>query len=683
MIEILAGKLKEKKGSGLFIVQCIILLMAVLTCSVHGLSYWIALKYWLFQMLGVFLPGLAVLLLLKLNFEKSILILVLSYAFGTIILLLEYFLLMPAGLSDYSPYAAIPLSLVSLFICYKKGGNLKWEHDRGDWVICILFLLLVLLIDFFVVSLVNSMPNETGGTGYYIDWLYWAGNNISFTKRFPVQNYRVVGEVFRYHYFSSIVVAQTYFITGINLEILTFYFSFFLPAVLLVFSSYAFFSSLLGKKKFRVAAMILLFFTEGTTVTFADHIYMNPFGLDYGLSYGMLAIMVLITMIREEKFSGRRVLLSALLLAMATGCKGPVALVVLMGFGVTALVLLIGGYWKKGITYGLIWLFSFGMIYLFFVSGGNINVSAERAQLFVGIKEAFYQSEWIQNIYQSLVERYHMPDKILILPTIWLYVYRANKAAVILLLIAVAACIVKWKKKKADLILLSLVAICAWGIFLMVSIIQSGGSQVYFMMAAIPFAISAGLYVMENIPREYGKMQVVLWLVVGIAAGSGMNTWRNMILPKAREGILCVNRMLDRDDYSRYYVSYSDYEAYEWIRENTEEQAVIAVDCFQDVKKQPQEMAAGVFSERFIWNDGMYSKSEEVLRRKKVVKKFLARDKKALQMMKEEGVAYFVQTLSVNPDFHMDSDVAECIFSNRSFKVYQFKNLKNAGNRLE
>ena len=139
MIEILAGKLKEKKGSGLFIVQCIILLMAVLTCSVHGLSYWIALKYWLFQMLGVFLPGLAVLLLLKLNFEKSILILVLSYAFGTIILLLEYFLLMPAGLSDYSPYAAIPLSLVSLFICYKKGGNLKWEHDRGDWVICILF----------------------------------------------------------------------------------------------------------------------------------------------------------------------------------------------------------------------------------------------------------------------------------------------------------------------------------------------------------------------------------------------------------------------------------------------------------------------------------------------------------------------------------------------------------------
>ena len=72
MIEILAGKLKEKKGSGLFIVQCIILLMAVLTCSVHGLSYWIALKYWLFQMLGVFLPGLAVLLLLKLNFAVGV-----------------------------------------------------------------------------------------------------------------------------------------------------------------------------------------------------------------------------------------------------------------------------------------------------------------------------------------------------------------------------------------------------------------------------------------------------------------------------------------------------------------------------------------------------------------------------------------------------------------------------------
>lgn len=671
MLKICAAKFREWGLTGFVIVQGILLVMLVMICAVHNLSYWTAVEYWIFQFVGIFLPGLAAVLLMKVNFENDILVFALSYALGIVILIIEYFLLMPAGLSKYALYAAVITGSAALFFCYKKRMSVKWGQDSRDWVICILFLILVLIVDFFVVSLVNTMPNETGGTGYYVDWLFWAGNNISFTKGFPVQNFRVVGEPFYYHYFSSIVVSQTNLITGIDLNILTFYFSPVLPAILLVFSGYVLFLSLLKRRGLRVLAMILLFFTGGTTVTYAEHIYICPFGFDYGYAYGMLAVMVLIYIIKREDFCIKEVFLSALLIAMTTGFKGPIGMVILMGFGVAAFVFLIRKHWRKGFIYGFIWFFSFVMVYFFFISGRGIGTSVERARLFVGLRDAFYQSQWMQDIFGSLTEKYDLPNKALILLTLWLYIYRADKAAVILLLTAVACCVGAGIKKKTDTVLLSLIAICIWGIFLVLTIIQSGSSQMYFLMAVIPFAVLAGLYAIENIPSVFVKFRAIMLVIVLGAACMGIYTWQKVILPKAKEGVMCVNQMLDKAFYSKYYVSGSDYEAYRWIRENTEEDAIVAVDYFYDEDEQPQEMAAGVFSERFVWNDGKYSKSKEVLSRRRVVEKFLEGSTQALQVMKKEGVVYFIQTLSVNPDFYMSLDDMECVFQNERFRVYK------------
>ncbi len=679
MLKMFAAKREITREWRLFgpaAVQCILLSLAVINCGAHNLPYRTAVQYWVFQFMVIFLPGLAAFLLMRPGFAKDITVLAMSYALGAMIVVAEYLLLMPAGLSKYSPHAAVITSLAALMICYKKRGAVKRERDGRDWGICILFLSVVLIIGFLVVSLVNTMPKETGGTGYYVDWLFWAGNNISFTKGFPPQNFRVVGQNFYYHYFSSMIVAQTNLITGIDLEVLTFYFSPFLPAVLLVFSGYALFCTMLKRRRFRVLAMVLLFLTGGTTVTYAEHIYICPFGFDYGYAYGMLSVMALVCILRREEFQIKETLLSALLIAMTTGCKGPIGMVILMGFGIAAFVFLVKRQWKRGFVGGFIWLFSFVAVYFFFLSSRNVGTSAGRAQLFVGIREAFYQSQWIQDIFCVLSEKYNLPDGILVLPTLWLYVYRANKAAVILLLTAIVFCVAGGIKKKADPVLLSLIGICVWGIFLVLSIIQSGSSQMYFLMATIPFAALAGLYAIENIPASRKKHQNVLLAAVVASACMGFCTWQKVIAPKVEEGILCVSRALDQTFYSKYYVSLDDYEAYEWIKENTKEDAIVAVDCFYDKEGRPQEMTAGVFSERFVWNDGKYSNSSEVKRRRQVVEELITGDAEALRTMEEEGVSYFMQTLSVNPDFHMEPEDGECVFENQSFRVYGLKGKK-------
>ena len=72
-----------------------------------------------------------------------------------------------------------------------------------------------------------------------------------------------------------------------------------------------------------------------------------------------------------------------------------------------------------------------------------------------------------------------------------------------------------------------------------------------------------------------------------------------------------------------------------------------------------------------MWNDGKYSNDSEVKRRRQVVEDLVTGDAEALRTMEEEGVSYFMQTLSVNPDFHMEPEGGECVFENKSFRVYK------------
>lgn len=667
---------KDKKMVFFFLLQMMVLLFVMLTAMVHALPVFTGIKYFLFQLTGIFLPGLALFTILKIRVQNTLHICAWSYCLGVIFLIAEYLLLMPAGFSVCASAAEILMTVVSLIVIYKYADFSEAEADRVSWMLCLGLLLIILLIGLLTVSFVNTMPDESGGTGYYVDWLFWAGNNISFTKGFPAQNFRLYGETFRYHHFSSMILAQSSLITGIDVVELTFYFSFILPAVLLVFAGYTFFSSVIRKKAFIFLALLILLFTEGTSVTYVWHLYFCPFGYDYGYIFGMAAVTFLIYIVREDGgFNCKYAFLTFVLIAVTTGCKGPVGSVVLMGYGIAAIAFICQKQYKKGFCYGMIWLAAFLIVYYAFIV--SESAWSEQAGLqILGIEKAFQKNPWAQEWYTSICNIADIPYDTARFMALVCYVFQVNPAGMVLFLIGCGAFISRAVKKKECLLLAVFLGIDICGIVLTLISYQSGFSQMYFVMSVLPYAICSGMLALDQASVHRSLFQVSLAVLTLIClCRCGSRFWIDYMIPQMDRGIQCISGNLGRADYSNYFVYKSDFEAYRWIREHTDPRALIVLDCFVDTKLREQGMAAGVFSERYIWNDGTYAGNrKEVERRRDLVVEFFMLDNKAaLEELKSAGVSYFIQTRTVWPDIVIDPRDAECVFTNDRIRVYELK----------
>ncbi len=653
------------------VLQLTILLFSLVNCRYHGLSPAIGAGYVLFQLAGVMLPGLAAFLFFDIKNRSAASVAGISYALGLVVLIIEYLIVSAVGIQEYSSFLSFVIAVFSIIYIAKKRGRTEGGWNGSGCILCMIFILLIFLLDLFSVSFVNTIPGEINGNGYYVDWLFWTGNNLSFTKGFPPQDYRLCGEIFNYHYFSSIIIAQSHFVTGIDTVVLSFYFSFMIPAVLLATVSYTFFSSVLKKREYIVLAMIISLFAEGSSLTFIWHIYFCPFGYDYGYIFGMLSVYVLSELVKKRDTGVRMISLSAILISMTTGCKGPVGIVILMGFGAVSLYYILQKQYKKGILLGAVWLGAFLLTYFVFISG---DVTASEASLkFLGIRGAFKVNPYMKKIYSGLTEGYGFSaGRVMKILTILLYLYNFNKAAVLLFIVGILYLLYAWVHKHIDLVLLIFCVICPWGMALTITTAQQGGSEMYFMMSVIPYGAAAGFYAIERMHKvKYLYLNMMLSVVV-TAMYLNFSSFLYNAYFKSRQGLLCIRNQQEAADFSIYYATNADYEAYEWIKNHTDKEAIIAADYLFDANNQTQQMVAGVFSERYIWNDGKYSvNTPEIERRKGIIERLLNGDGSAARELKENGVTYFMQNLLVNPDFNLEEEYGTCVFENPGFRVYK------------
>ncbi len=444
-----------------------------------------------------------------------------------------------------------------------------------------------------------------------------------------------------------------------------------IPAVLLATVSYTFFSSVLKKREYIVLAMIISLFAEGSSLTFIWHIYFCPFGYDYGYIFGMLSVYVLSELVKKRDTGVRMISLSAILISMTTGCKGPVGIVILMGFGAVSLYYILQKQYKKGILLGAVWLGAFLLTYFVFISG---DVTASEASLkFLGIRGAFKVNPYMKKIYSGLTEGYGFSaGRVMKILTILLYLYNLNKAAVLLFIVGILYLLYAWVHKHIDLVLLIFCVICPWGMALTITTAQQGGSEMYFMMSVIPYGAAAGFYAIERMHKvKYLYLNMMLSVVV-TAMYLNFSSFLYNAYFKSRQGLLCIRNQQEAADFSIYYATNADYEAYEWIKNHTDKEAIIAADYLFDANNQTQQMVAGVFSERYIWNDGKYSvNTPEIERRKGIIERLLNGDGSAARELKENGVTYFMQNLLVNPDFNLEEEYGTCVFENPGFRVYK------------
>lgn len=656
-----------------FLLQAAVICGILAVCQHHDIWFGVGIKYFLFQLFNVLIPGTAIFLLFDIKIKDSITAVGIGYSLGLIFLVIEYLVLISLGLQLYSFFVSGIFTIISVVIVYKKKCFHEYLSCPHAWTFCLGCITLILLLGIFAVSDVNTIPEHIDSNGYYVDWLFWTGNNISLTKGFPPQDFRLCGETFNYHYFSSIIIAQSFFITKIDIGILSFYFSFIIPAISLVTVAYTLLKTLIKTPVFMVLSLIIILFTNGSSLTYIWHIYFCPFGYDYGYIFGMLSFYFLLGFIDEEKISLKRTLLSSFSIFMTTGCKGPVAVVVLMGFAVAAFYKLVQKKYKDGLLLGMIWLGTFLITYFIFISG---NITASDSGLkFLGIKGAFKQNPYAQNILNTLTAGLGFPNsRITKGLALILYIYNTNKAAILLLIVVMIYSVICLINKKSDIIDWIVLGIGVWGICITILTRQSGGSEMYFIMSIIPFCVLGGFYVLERIKKSNPVIVRLVVSMVLIAGDLNLRSFMGEAYQKARQGVLCINNQNVNLNYNAYYVTNTDYNAYLWLKNNTKDGDIIAIDYLFDINNQTQQMAAGVFSERYIWNDGKYAANIlESERRTDVMERFLDDDPDAFNELRKSGVTYFMQNMIVNPDFTLENEFGTEVFENESFRIYHLR----------
>ncbi|SFT33582.1 hypothetical protein SAMN02910301_0433 [Lachnospiraceae bacterium XBD2001] len=655
-----------------FSLQSVIAMFTILTCLSHGVGCLLASKFWIFQLIILWGTGYIIqnFFFKATTWNENLL---LAYPIGIVVVMIEYFLLVPLGLKDYMPLVAVVHGLIVIVGLIRLHPAEERQEVIKNWPIIIAFLFVWLLFGLFTVSFVNTLPSESGGTDYFVDWPFWVGNNISFTKGFPVENFRQVGAPFRYHYFSSIVIAQISLMTGIDVVVLSFYFSFILAAILLVGASFFLLTLVTEQTLLITIGMIGLLFTDGTTVTLAWHNLICPFGFDYAYAYELFSIAI-IKRIADGDRSKATWFLSTLFLVMCVGNKGPVGVVVLSGFGILALILLCHKEIRVAFMYGGSWLAAFICTFFAFIYD-KWCVESEAGLKYVGLRGAIRENYFVYSLKNGLMNAIGIGDsKLLSLYSLWLDVFRTNKFALVMLTIAGIMLLLLLIRKKYYPFILIAVIVSIFGYYLGVATVQSGGSQMYFCMAAVPFSIIAGVYIIE-IYRGYKQyVYAPLIALACIFLGVSSELCVETLLFKSSEGIACIRGKQTQNSYTTdHYMDELDYDTCLWIRDNTDSGAVIAIDSWEGSYGLNREMMAGVFSERFVFNEMKYTwNSEEAFRRNSLVQEFFLSQNTGNALI-DEGVDYVIRTNEITKCNFGTALKDKIVYSNSRYTVYRLK----------
>ena len=660
------NKTSDKNFRISVIKELVTFFLCLLICIGCRISVFSGIRFFLFALLNVTIPGLAVFLLLRPKADHLIDVFLLSDIFGVAVVLLEYVLVMLLRIESFSVVVSLCLCALSVLCIFKNYERIdEYEYDRNTYWLILLYVFLS-TICFFYLAYANVNPDIYGGTVYDKDFLFWIGNSISFMKGLPVQNFRLVGETYYYHYFSSVLMAEASFVTGIEVFTISYYFSYLIPCEMLAFASYSFSKGLLKKDLSVFVCVVLILLTDGLTSYLHDHLFYCPFGYDYAYALSMAGFIFLVRMAEEEEYNVQNVFVSCLILILTTGFKGPNGLIVLFAYGVIAFSLLLKKKWKQGFGFGFLWLFCFIATYFLFLT--NIRQMSREANglEFLGLLGSFDTNPFAIKILSKLIS-FGFPDNGLSrIVSLGLYVLLNNIGAMTSLIFAMISLIPLLKKKRDMTTLLALIGTSLWGILLTIITHQDGNSQMYFIMSALPFCALSGLYALEMLKPNKQTLYSALIILLILSLGDIVRFVRNCIYTNINDAYILRSGGVINED-RRYYFTDEEYELALWLKENTESNDYIALDIFE-YDKMRKEVMLGVFSERFIWNDGQYSSESERSRRRKLVVDALKGDTNALQEIKKEKVKYLIQTLSQNPDDLIKG--ADIVYEKNGYRVY-------------
>lgn len=150
-------------------------------------------------------------------------------------------------------------------------------------------------------------------------------------------------------------------------------------------------------------------------------------------------------------------------------------------------------------------------------------------------------------------------------------------------------------------------------------------------------------------------------------------------MPKFRQGVAVIRKIYTTpEDYQSLYAGSlyadaTDYEAFKWLKDNTDKNCIFAIDSFTNSLGGDAHMMAGMFSERFVWNEEKYiPDANEGARRNLIVQSLQTDADTAAEQMKSEGVEYFVSQVSTDKtEPGALTDKLTEVFRNEHYIIYK------------
>lgn len=641
--------------------------LTTLIISLNRLSIQNAVAFVAFQVFGIIVPGIALTLFLKIILKNRLELVAVGYALGYCLNIVLYFFFVPFGLQRYLALGLLLLIVLSVWIIYTNRIKIiKLEEDCQGNIICCIISIGIFGISLFSYTGMNLLPHIAHENEYYNDVLYWIGNTISLIKGFPPVNFRNCLEPFNYHYLSSIQLGVQSIIMGIRPAELSFCYSIIQSSMLLAMGAYYLFHKITNKTNLIIMGMVMLFFTTGkelwSSVTYVPHMYIGSFGLDYGLGITLFALAFFIQLIREPEFKFNIYCITLLLFAIALGTKVPYGAVFICGVGTACIGWLITKNFKKAFGYGVPLLLSFILVYLFIVNykgyGGTTALSFLNNLNFPSIDIGRLPELYFQyiNMHDSVIWK-----TLLIILYILAFCILSHYSIFIIFFLSLIIKI--FFIKKFDFFDIACMVMVTVGVGISLLVSMYGLSQMYFMMVTYPIAISFNIktldiYFTKGTRKQFSK---ILGVIISIMLLFGIyDFWNNGYLyldehvKKGIENYTQPNNIIADKD-SNTYVSKEDYEAYVWLRDNTETNDICISNRTGD--------AVGVFSERYILNHGQFLELFEgnnyvLTEELGVVPKYILYEKE-----------------KYGEKFELSDKYSKIVFENNTFRIYQL-NLK-------
>ena len=579
------------------------------------------------QLFCIYIPGLAFLHLCKVDFEDTQIKKLVAYAIGYCMSIVLYLLLLIIGLQHLSRTISIGIAVVALILIRTQKRIVETPASQSDKTFVAIISALCFLIGLVIFQYTNQMPTESGVNVFVSqDLVFWFRNCVAATKSYPLPELSVAGKDFFYHYFTSVEIAWLHYVTDIEILDLCFTYSYLVNLFLLASGVFVLGKILIQDKILTYWAVSFILFTSSlemlTHIFYSAHIFSVSFGFAEGLAISCLSVYFFIRWFRSGFASNRDAFFSVLLLMLCTGLKGPVASVVLSGYGVGCTIAIFqkGAFWK-GVSVGLAYLLAFVLILGFFVFNHESSAEGSSSELSVSLIDTLFHSHIFEKLYLS-IQSFIPPRSLVYLIVFILYVFSAMLIPLVLLLYAL---------RKYTLF-----------------VSQNGMSQMYFMLVSILYLNLLNFSLLSKInfcPRIHYKFLCITFVLgfILFSVQIAPNGYRfAKIVLNAVPGI---NPKQNKMSESGWTISKAEIEGLRWVRDHVSEDAVILSNKVLEENGGARCFWVSSLTERQIYFESYdYSNLSEnyIKDKKELVARFYNGDNEISSFLKKEGVAYAV-----------------------------------------